>query len=484
MNNMLQNKLIKDNRLTFLILAVSALVSLVMLIFVTIQALRWSSYKEQTENARSEIASLIKKRPSPGKENEKRLKEDAELYKARVKELVLPDPLQPAVDKFFETLEPPLESAFSSPSELAKYKVPGTGIKADPKKGTPAVPVKIRKLTQQEFLEFFKKRFDDYCNKNVAREDRKWASALNGFMLSYNHKFFPAGNWDKAVKAFVNEAKKATFEPINDATKVSILLMAIGFERKVEKEIASSQAHIDNMKIGINKYAVGKKMSLFSSAEAFIGGGSGDAVSSRGSEDSGYKAEDYPALLFHWDVYGDIVKRLADANVATLNQVVVRARKNSDEKRSDVIDLRSSVENAGDFRVSHYTVVITGKMSAIRDAVRNFDAAVKDNRMYVVRSVFLQAKENGAAALMGQGDETLQLDEADKEQPRRVSTSRRSGQRREASAERSRSEEEQARLDRDAKLPPEKRSDYGMIYVGGDEESIAYIDIDYIVLAK
>ena len=64
---MLHNKLIKNNRLTFLILAISAVVSFGILVFVMIQIVRWNSFRDETEKSRNEIETLIKRDPVPAK---------------------------------------------------------------------------------------------------------------------------------------------------------------------------------------------------------------------------------------------------------------------------------------------------------------------------------------------------------------------------------------------------------------------------------
>lgn len=488
MINMLHNKLIKNNRLTFLILAISAVVSFVILIYVTIQIIRWNSFREDTEKSRKEIETLIKKRPSPGKENEDRMKADIAIYNEKAGQIVMTHPLQPAVNKFFEVLDAPLESAFSDKAEKEKYKVAGTGIPADPKKGVQAVPYEFRKFSQQEFLEFFKKRYDEFCKNDQDRNARKWIPRLNAFMGSFNRKFFPAGNWQKAVDAFVKEAEKVTFEPLDDATKIPLLLMAIGFERIVysDTDIVAAQEHIERIKANIEKYVAGKKNPMMIDF-TFIGGDYNDSdTRGRSGEKPVYGAGDYPDLLFHWDVYGDMVKHLADANVSKLNMVLLRTRKNNSDKKENTIDLKSAVETAGDFKVAHYTIVITGKMSAIRNAVRELSEAVKSNRMYVVRSIFFSAKQDNsdnAAVIFGSQNENRKNSDA-RDNNRNDSRGKRLIFNEGENTDSKEKDSEQARIEREASLPPEKRSDYGMIYVGSDEECVAYIDVDYVVSAK
>ena len=58
MTYMLRNKLIKDNRLTFSILAISVVISFAVFVYVIMQVFEWTDYKEETE--KGTITNMIK----------------------------------------------------------------------------------------------------------------------------------------------------------------------------------------------------------------------------------------------------------------------------------------------------------------------------------------------------------------------------------------------------------------------------------------
>ena len=479
----MDRKVIKKNLPMLVILGAAGAIALGLLVYVIILILDWNGYWDRTDKARARIRTLLRQKPSPGTENEKRIRHDVEIYKKAAEGLrkQFKSPLQPALDEFFKVLQPPLITALSE-EEREQYKEPGTGVEADPETGTKAVPLKIRKFTQDEFVEFFRSRFDKYCEEYGKSEEAKLSlSTLNEFMAR-NMRFFPEGNWNEAVAAFAQAAKSLTCEPVNNYTRVPMLLTALGLPRRTGDDLRAVQQHVDEVVAAIVRNASERKIDLGSQALEFVGGTSGSTL----------PLKDYGTALFHWDVFGDIVTRLGNAKAKMLEQVVLRTSAAEEEGargREGNLNLEGSFEQIGNFRVYHYTVVFTGTMEAIRAALRAFDQANKDNRTYVVRCLCLYARENGAAAIMDQGSAgTLQTPERDepREEPQVRRRSRRGGRRNEPpppEREVRKDDEVQRQIaEREAALPPHQRSDYGMIRIGGEPECRAYLDIDYVVL--
>ena len=490
----MNNKMIKKNLPLFILLGVAAVAALILLIYVVILIFEWNGYWSRTDNARSKISRLVKQNPRPGRENEIRVQHDVEIYKKAAEGLrkQFKSPLQPALDAFFAALQPPLISALSE-EEKEQYKVPGTGVEADAEEGIKAVPLKIRKLSQQEFSEFFRNKFEKYCEENGKNETERFSMAtLNEFMAS-SLGFFPKGNWAEAVKVFAKNAGMLTFEPVNDSNQIAVLLSALGFQRRVADDPQLLQRHVDDMIAAIGRNASENKLMFAPQALTFVGGMSGLS----GSSSEALPLKDYPMALFHWDVFGDIVSRLGQAKATSLQQVVLRTSAGEEGEsenagRKNAINLENSFEQVGNFRIYHYTVAFTAPMNIVRDVVRTFDQAGKDNRTYVVRSLCLYAKENGAAVVMEQKSsgevENSSADDEMREEPVRRVRRRRSRRRvdePELRQEVKKEDDVQAQIAaREAALPVHQRSDYGMIRIGGDAECIVYMDIDYVVLGS
>ncbi len=474
----------KKNRLLVVSLSAAIIVALGLFVYAVIEIVSWSGYMERTEKARESVRKLVRQRPAPGIENEERIKKDIEIYKKAAGELhkSFQSPLQPALQVFFDTLAAPRIEVLTE-EEKEQFKVPGTGIAADEENNQPAVPLKIRKFSQEDFVKFFRARFEQYCSANGKLENELRTMATLMEFLGSCKQIFPVGNWDKAIASFRRAVKPLTVEPVNTSNEVAVLLSALGFPRRVPGSLDELKRHTDSFVAEIRQVATESKLELlFDISDSFVGGTS--------VAKSSVAEKDYPIAYFHWDVFGDIVSRLGKAKMSSLQNVFVRCGEVSEENSSGgkMLNLEQSFEQIGNFRVFHYTVVCTGSMEAIRNAVSLFDQAYRAHRTYVVRSVSLYAKENGAAALMAE-DSLLKDKDTQTTEVREEEVSFRRRRRRRNTEEirvtqaRKKEEDIQKQIrEKDAKLPPHKRSDYGTILVGGSDQCVAYIDLDYVIL--
>lgn len=536
------NKKVKKNLVLIVTLASTGLVAVGLLIYVLILFINWSEYRARTEAARNEVKALISKETAPGKENEERIKKDIALYEAKSRDMVdtFKSPLRPAVDAFLQELPPPKKNVLSD-EEKEFYKQEGTGIEGDEE--TKAVPLKIRKLSYDDFRKFFNDRFEVFCQQRNISEDKDRLSLMTlSLFRSECVNLFPQGSWKRAMDKFVEVAKPLVYETINEADPLPLLLVGFGMPRRVSDNITLLERQIDaTVSRKIEPIAKENNLIFGDDALKFIGGG---------SETKGLAVSDYPMAFFHWDVFGDIVKRLCNAKATSLQKVVVRTYASEGEEGGtpggSAINLNASFEQDGNFRLYHYTVVFTGSMSAVRNVLREFDMAWKERRMYLVRGVALYAGDNGAAVVMKQLGNGNQEQKAENTAP----TSRRRRRRAEAAEEQEqktetvmsekelreghyrvilkRKQQEAAnnsaegkkvadeilndsevneylnlrqsadqgshsaekateffsRLEK--KLAPHERYGYGKVLVGGEanKECTAYLDIDYVVVAQ
>ncbi|MBE6358430.1 MAG: hypothetical protein E7057_04190 [Lentisphaerae bacterium] len=409
------SKMYKKNMGLILVLAGVGVVAVGLLVYVVIVLLQWSELRDRTGIARDKVQQLVKSTPAPGAENERRIQQDIALYEQKNIGLVdnFKSPLRPAVDEFLKAL-PPANADMLTEEEIELYKVEGTGVEAEEDK--PAVPLKIRKFTYDEFRTFFPARFDKYCEENnkVEDKDRFSLDTLHGFSES-STKLFPQGKWNAALEKFVEAAQGLTFEVIDDSNRLPILLAAFGLPRRVDGKLSKLKEQVDNIiEIKIKPIAADRPEFFAAGALDFIGGGNGRSADGNSSRDSSsaysWQVADYPAVFFHWDVFGDIVKRLYRNKVATLKKVVLRTRKEEGESSggsSSNINLLESFESDGNYKIYHYTLVFTCEMNVLRKVMTDFDNAWKGDekngfgkRMYIVRGVALYASENGAGRVM------------------------------------------------------------------------------------
>ncbi len=449
------SKKFKKNKTLFITLIGAGVVSLGLFVYVIIMMIQWSALRDSTEAAREKVKQLNASKPAPGAENERRIEEDIALYEEKNKGLVdnFKSPLRPAVDAFLQELKE-AEADKLTDEEKELYKVEGTGVEAT--EGTKAVPLKIRKFTYGEFREFFLARFEKYCADHNVSEDEKSSLSL---LLGFNDDFmqiFPQGSWNRALDKFVKVAQPLTFEVITDANRLPILLMAFDMPedrfgpRRVNNKKDELQKQTDLMVEEKIKPIAGENTKFFApGALNFIGGGSSSGKSGDNNSTAyNWAVTDYPAVFFHWDVYGDIAKRLFRCDVQTLHKVILRmksAESGEGGSGGSQIDLPGSFEEDGNYKIYHYTVVFTCKMDVLRNVLKNFDNAWKGDeengfgkRMYVVRALALYAGDDGADRVINP------IGSDKKEQEQTAETKKPSRRRRRESAAKAESTDNQA----------------------------------------
>ena len=406
------SKVFKKNKVLFLSLIAMGVVALGLIVVVIIVFFDWSAYRAQTETLRNKVQQLRTSKPAPGQENMARIQRDIELYQDKNIGLVdnFKSPLRPAVDAFLRALPPPLADQLTD-EEKEEYKVEGTGVEGDDE--TPAVPLQIRKLTYDDFRKFFPERFQRFCDENGIPDERKYSLSVLTQFVARCIQLFPAGSWAAAMNEFERVARPLTWEQIDNANRLAILLGAFGLPRRVADNISELQVQVAAIQNAL-KTEVGEDF-FVDGALNFIGGsvpvsGSGSSgSSSSGVNYPAWQPADYPYVFFHWDVFGDIVRRLKNSGAMKLHRVIPRL-KDSDDQNAPIV-LAESFEEDGNYKIYHYTVVFSGSMASLRAALVNFDSAWqggdgRGRRMYVVRGLAMFASHDGAGEIMQQSIES------------------------------------------------------------------------------
>ena len=396
------NKKIQKNLVMIASLSAAGLAALGLVVYLLILVFEWSEFRDRTQTAYNEVQGLVKRTPAPGRENEERIRKDIAFYEEKSKSMVnsFKSPLRPAVDKFLEVLPPPEIKALSD-EEKEYYKKPGTGIEGDEE--TKAVPLAIRKLSYDDFRKFFNDRFEKFCQERNYSEDKdRFSLTTLSLFRSECVNLFPAGSWKRALDAFVQAVKPLTYETVNEADPLPLLLVGFGMPRRIAANPEHLARQVDEIiERKIIPMAEASKLELEEGALKFIGGS---------SETKGVAVKDYPVAFFHWDVFGDIINRLGKGGATALRQVILRtqaAEEGGDgmgggSSQTGGLNLEASFEQDGSYRLYHYTIVFRGNMQAVRKVMRAFDTAWMENRMYLVRGVALYAGENAAADIMKQ----------------------------------------------------------------------------------
>lgn len=437
------NRFVKNNLVLIIVLGISLVATIGLLVWTTMQYLQMWRYITQTENLREEIANLIKKTPAPVEGNIPLIETDRKLYERVAAQIRKPfgHPLQPALEQFISVLR-----------------------RTDGEKVT---------------LEKFKEEFTAEWTKN----DKFAEQELNYSLFKRNFR-----NWDEAMRVFRSVAEKATAEPINDGNIDEVFQCAMGVQRRLGGKPENLLRMMTNFRNGMLELT--KDKIQFDSEEAtffsFSFEGIDSGAASSGSSGMGpgvmgggegsqndYQTDNYPMIAQHWEILSDIVKRSTESGITSF--VSFRKRAVQPEK-------------TGSFDVYHYSIEVTGTMESIRKLVGILDQAYHDNRVYVVRSIFLYQLEDDALLLV-KPELALEKEAAEGRQmamPEMPRTRRRgSAAPRESAEERQarEMEERQAReiAEREKSLPYYHRSGYGVPVVGKNGLVRAIIDVEYIM---
>ena len=468
------NLFVKKNIMLVSVFAVSGVVGLVLLVFVAIASFGLFEKFAENNMLGKQIDELGRKKPAPHPDNVNNIKKDlAVIERALVGfKSSFAAPMQPAVDEFIKVLAAPRVALKANDVglneeeyEKFRYKYP----KEDDmdEEQLRKLPKRARKLTLDEFKDLYRSRFE----RDYGESPSKNMLATQELFIDRFRRLFP--NWNKALEAFVKIARTITVEPIANVNDESVLLAAMGFPRAIPLPGAFVRQMEDYGEV-LKKIA-GEDETVFMLAPAVL-----EFMSKTGNN---YNPGDVREIYFHRDVLGDMLSKVAKSGVKAMYDIKVRDFADAPEEGRIFGNL---FETVGDFKISHYTIEVSGSLANIRNLCKTLDESYKDRRFYIVRAVTLYAEENGAAVLMGQKTE-LQ-DEKNKQNPDEETQGRGRRRRRRQEEEETQNVSERDRenwlkvqADLEAKKKPHERREYGVVLVGNNQNCRAMIDIDYVI---
>ena len=468
------NRFVKNNFWLLVVVSVCSVAALGLLIFTLIEYVRMYGYITKVEDLRGQIEKIIRQRPAPVDGNKPLLRQDIDLYSKVASELRLHfgHPMQPALDKFFAVLKVN-KNAFGE--------------------DTP------EKIDQKRFLDEFHKAWDPIDQHDYPRQK---------YFL--NSEFQPKfANWSQAQAEFIKEAQPYTLEPLTSDNADEVLLSALGIPRRLAGENDRLVRVMNEVREQLIK-ELGDKVQLAIGASDMGFGEAGSGSRQDPAVGSGFAPDDFPVVLEHLGIVSDMLRRLKDSGIKTVYDVRIRrgeaAGGENNEQQDRPSGYQNSVETAGAYRVFHYQLEVSGSLESIRKMVKILDNAYGDRRVYIVKSIFLYAEENGAAGLFAMAGEENNAEsgvksataEPQPQQPLRRGRGRSRSRRnapdmmenevREAQSdvemERKRKQEEALRRyqEQQARLPYDKRDGYGDVLIGGGDTFRALVDVEYVAL--
>ena len=470
----MNNRFVKNNIGLLAVTSVCSLVALVVLVFVIIESIQMGQNSAKVKVMRDKIQEIIKQNPAPVEGNKPLIKQDIEVYRRAAAELQshFGTPMEPALAAFFKELK------LRKDRDMWKEEF-----------GDEPVPDQI---SRERFVEVFRKKWDGIEPGNFAKQRYEFNEFRRSFL-----------NWDKALEEFVKVAQPSMVEPLTRDNSDEVLLAALGFPRRMDGDPRKLKNVLESTREQLLK-DLNDQVQIAPTASG-LGFGQLPEAGAQGQAELNFAAEDYPFIARHLDIVSDMLRRLRDTGLKCVYDI--RIRRGGGEGGGDneagaasggeAGRFNTSFESSGGYEISHYQIEVSGSMESIRKLAETLDNAYPQRRVYIIKSVFLYAEENGADRIFSGADrEEPGAANAGAAQPA-AQQSRRSRRHRrrsadmveenqgggnEADAERQRRLEEARRLyrERQARLPYDKRDGYGEVLVGTGDTYRAVVDIDYV----
>jgi len=439
-------RLIKNNLLFFVVSGIALGITSILICVSLIQYIQARSYISQAGDYREQIEEFGKKNPAPVEGNRDPLLKDTDLFTQISREMRthFGFPYHKAVNRFIEVLDQPLPAGTSANRRA--------------------------EVALEQFLKIYKEELGEIDAKEYAEVGIRWDKLKARFV-----------NWKKASAEFAVMVQKASLEPFAaDDTGVvdEILRSAFRMPRYLQGKPENLRTFILNYKYRVNDLLARAGVKVLCSPDFGFPADSSSVA---------FSIEEYPNIIRQWDVIGDLARRMVAAKIGALNEFIIRF--GNEEGGHGKFD--SSFVESGSYEVAHYTLEVTGSLNTIRQFARELNSAYDDNRIYVIRSVFLYAVDDGARSFFSQ---TIAGSDPAASARKEVRSGRGRGRSAmqdssdgSAQDEQTRArmlEAERLRLERENSLAYYERAGYGQAVIGATDMVRAVFDIDYVVLKK
>jgi molybdenum-dependent DNA-binding transcriptional regulator ModE len=444
------NRFVKQNLLLITVMGISGVVILALLVYSAIVYFQMSQCISETESLREQIRKLINQRPAPVEGNKPLLQKDIDLYTKLNTELssAIGNPYKKAGERFIEVL---------------------------------------KEVKKDGSIEEARKEFIEEYNNTVGKDENpaRQGMALDEMRAKYSK------TWKQALSEFKKLVAPITQEPELDRNVESVAFAAIGIPRKMQNNPEKVMDYCSKYQEKIRQI-MGQRMrpEADSLGFSFIENPA-QTFSMEGEEGAQTKAafriEDIPLITRHWDIIGDICKRISTVEVKTLNFFHIRGI----NKENGAYD--ATFVGQGNYVIAHYSFEVTAPLAELRKLAESFCYDPVSKRFYILRSVFVFASDVEIASAK-QLLNPLAAQQENVQKENSASPVRR-GRRRGAVAEaepagetvdkekelRAKWQEEFEK--REKSLPFYQRSGYGDIKLAGANEYRAVFDVEYVELA-
>lgn len=304
-----------------------------------------------------------------------------------------------------------------------------------------ALDAMAKKLGWKNGDEIAKRFYDFYAAANEHLYDR-----YKRFQMIHNtadpKNGITRGMWDRAMAEFVKEAQKVSFEKIvlNDNAD-DIFLQAIGMPR--EMAIRAAQDLLKKMDIRFNTFVLDKNVDIGQYAADFA-----LSVPTLNTPDK------IAESMMNMEIMGDMISRLVKYVPADRNKRYL--------KSIDVVKYNGCSEYNEDRRIKvyKYQIKFTGTMEALRKVIGEYNRAIADSRVYVLRNLKLSVplKDDPAAVVIGLVEAPVLLDKDGKKI--------------------------EIKFRDESNLAYNLRRDYGKVLIGNNSFFEITMELDYMILKQ
>ena len=272
-------------------------------------------------------------------------------------------------------------------------------------------------------------------------------------------------DWEKAMDEFIKYAQSASFEEINTDNCNEFFLFAAGFPRNRYMKENYTGAFLNEQKIKMSQYLIGKKIIVVKDAADF-------------SLPQGNPAKSEIAnVMFNLDVVGYLVKIIGDTkhNIKNIQDLVLVGS----EPYAQIDGIS----------VNHYKLIVDGSLESLRELTQKINESYKDFRVFKIKSVKLTVaadSDDGAKIMNVVAQKSVNdANEIEKiEENNSPFGGGRRGARRVVEVQKEEKTTQDVDIFDESELPYYERSTYGELVLGGSDDAVMEIELDYYYLTN
>jgi hypothetical protein len=337
----MNKKFIKKNifMIIFMSLAMVAVVALIIMVFFQHESMK--EYDAKKAELMTKIKEIFNQKYAPVKVNVVRIKSDTAGYERETRKIErqFGHPYVWALKRFVEVVGIPLNEFRAKFSDFWETQ-----------KGRTTRDLIFRRYKVRQFSEDFPKHRSD---------------------------------WESAMKAFMQEAQKATMEEITTTNVDGIFLAAMGKGRRFSDTPARCKTFMYRMRDMMLGYFKEKEVGCETASSFSFKHGQEPSVG------------DIEKITRAWEIVSDLTKRIADAKV------------NKKEEYLNLIEFSKrglDGEKDGNYTMYRFNFTLKGDLTIIRRVVKNLYAAYKENRVYAIRDIKLSRTVDGVADIIAESE--------------------------------------------------------------------------------